>query len=532
MYMINYIKIHKIINIFLLSFVVISVFLIMMTGFAQAEDDYYQLEDGWKYTITNEIEVQNTSSEASRNIRITVPLINTDMPIYQQLLGEQFDPWPEEIITDSYGNREAVYIIPYLGAKQTITLKQSYLVINYGVKYTFNVTNITSAYSDDIDDIYLSPSSGIESNSAEVIAYAKEIAGTETNPYILARKAFADINLYLTYVQGENANKGALNALRTGEGVCEDYTDLFIAVMRALGIPARKQTGYIYLPYDYNTEPYFDNDTGWVNLNIMTHSWPEFYLQDIGWVACDPTFTYEVSVNGVLKKFVDWSYFANIPVSRDYIFFGSGHSSDSVQYSYTGGELQVSFDAKMAIGERYLPFNDIEGHWAKDSIVYLSEEGLIKGIGDGLFGVNEPVTRAQMAAILYRIFEPEAAALDIKDVKTSYWAYYEIAAVKNAGLMVGYLDGSFKPNQTLTRAEIAAILVRAFQLTATDDQVFFSDLGKSGWLWADQPIITLSNLRLASGVGDGLFKPEQTLTRAELAVFLANCLHYQASLAE
>ena len=502
------------------------IFLIMLGGFALADDQYYQIEDGWKYTVIHEVTVENTSSEAAYNVRVTVPLIDNTMPLYQDLLGEQLDPWPLKIITDEEGNRQAVYSIDYLPGKGSVTLKQSYLIMNYGIGYTFDVADISDTYSEDIDEKYLSPSTGIESDNAEIIAYAREIAGTETNPYILAKKAFADINLYLTYDDGENANQGALNALRTGEGVCEDYTDLFIAVMRALGIPARKQTGYIYLPYEYNTDPYFDNDTGMINLNIMTHSWPEFYLPDLGWVACDPTFTYQVNVNGEIKKFVDWSYFADIPAGRDYIFFSSGDAGGSVQYSYSGGNLEVSFDAQMYIGEKYLPFNDIKDHWAKDSIIYLSDMDLVAGLGDGLFGVNEPVTRAQMAVMLDRILDLETGALNINDVKASYWAASEIAAVKNAGLMVGYPDGTFRPDQTLSRAEIAVILVRAFELTANQNEVLFSDLGQSGWSWADQSIVTLSNLGLASGTGNGLFQPDKTLTRAEMAVFLTNALQY------
>lgn len=505
----------------------VGILLIACSSMAFSADSYYEKYNGWKYTVINQVKLVNDSAYPTRNIKVTVPLMDTAMPLYQDFLGEQLDPWPAKIITDANGHRQAVYNIPYLGAYQEKIIEQRYLVMNYSVKYNFEITKIADTYTENIDPVYLSSAPGIESDNPEIVAYAKQIAGAETNPYLIARKAFADINLYLTYKDGENANKGALNALHSGEGVCEDYTDLFIAVMRASGIPARKQIGYLHLPFQYNTEPYFNNTSGLFDLDIMTHSWPEFYLPGLGWVVADPTFTYEADISGEVRKFVDWSYFSNIPSGRNYIFTVGGDNVDqSVQYSSQGGSLKVSYDAMMYVGEKYQPYNDIDGHWAEESIVYLKDRGLISGVGNGLFGVSESVTRAQIAVLLQRIFRGEAGSLNFRDVPRDYWAAAEIAAAQKAGWLIGFPDGTYRPDKALTRAEIAAILVRAFKLEATSNMITFRDLGQYGWVWADQPIRTIANLGIAGGTGDGHFLPQKTATRAELAVFLAKTLKY------
>lgn len=168
-----------------------------------------------------------------------------------------------------------------------------------------------------------------------------------------------------------------------------------------------------------------------------------------------------------------------------------------------------------------LPFNDIKGHWAQDDILLLNELGLVSGFQDGSYGVNKKISRAEVAAIMARHMELPNATPTFKDVPKSLWAANQIGAVAEANVMNGFVDNTFKPTKIITRAEIASLLVRAYELegTATEN---FKDVPKKHWAY--EPISTLVEYGLVSGFSDHTFRPENQLTRAEFAAFLARVI--------
>ena len=93
---------------------------------------------------------------------------------------------------------------------------------------------------------YLTPSPGIESQDPLIIEKAEELTANETNPYYKAKKIFEFINRHMRYAEkeGDPANRGASEALKTGVGVCEDYANLMAALLRAAGIPGRAVAGW------------------------------------------------------------------------------------------------------------------------------------------------------------------------------------------------------------------------------------------------------------------------------------------------
>ncbi|MFD1929327.1 S-layer homology domain-containing protein [Sporosarcina siberiensis] len=164
-------------------------------------------------------------------------------------------------------------------------------------------------------------------------------------------------------------------------------------------------------------------------------------------------------------------------------------------------------------------------HWAKDSIQYLYKSDLIKGYPNGTFKPNNSLTRAEAASLIARTLKLTSTKPNpFKDVNEKNFAYNDIAAVAEKGIVIGREKGMFYPNGALTRAEMASILSRAFELTKTSNQSKqFSDVHSSHWAY--NAIVELVNSELTSGYPDGTFKPNNKITRAEFSVFLDKVLN-------
>ena len=127
-------------------------------------------------------------------------------------------------------------------------------------------------------------------------------------------------------------------------------------------------------------------------------------------------------------------------------------------------------------------YNDVkDGDWFCCAVSTLSKMGIIKGYEDGSFKPNDPISRAEFAAIAAR-FDPDGdkTPASFADV-TSHWAKDEISIAANHGWIKGYEDGSFKPDQKITRAETMTLVNRVLnRLPETKD-----DLHKDMKTWVD-----------------------------------------------
>ncbi|CEO06776.1 ZmpA/ZmpB/ZmpC family metallo-endopeptidase [Paraclostridium sordellii] len=138
-------------------------------------------------------------------------------------------------------------------------------------------------------------------------------------------------------------------------------------------------------------------------------------------------------------------------------------------------------------------FNDISNdYWAKNEVNYLASKGLFNGYEDGTFRPENPITRAEVATILVR------SNGDIKqkfkkvfpDIDDSHWASKYIEKAAELGYMLGYEDGSFKPDQVITRGETVVTLNRIYRnpcdLKETNNsKILFTDLDKNNWAYND-----------------------------------------------
>jgi hypothetical protein len=184
---------------------------------------------------------------------------------------------------------------------------------------------------------------------------------------------------------------------------------------------------------------------------------------------------------------------------------------------------QVSSELQALQDKAGPPFPDLKDHWAAGAVLTMKNRGIISGYPDGKFHPEDPVTRAAMAAMLARAknLEPDPGAAGFKDVPSGHWAAGPIGAVRAAGYMQGYPDGSLRPERGVNRAEAAAMLDKAFTPSGSAT-AGFKDIDDS--YWAAAAIRRMAGAGIISGYPDGTFRPDRVMSRAEAAAMLANVL--------
>ena len=138
----------------------------------------------------------------------------------------------------------------------------------------------------------------------------------------------------------------------------------------------------------------------------------------------------------------------------------------------------VSMNQAEAIASAYIvnpdaaniAFADVTNHWAKNFILGLSGQNLIQGFADGTFRPDTPMTRAQYASLIARAFNPASRrpGITFPDVPKDFWANSAIAQAYQAGFISGFPDGTFKPNQNVTRLQLVLSLVSGFGIPPGD----------------------------------------------------------------
>lgn len=159
--------------------------------------------------------------------------------------------------------------------------------------------------------------------------------------------------------------------------------------------------------------------------------------------------------------------------------------------------------------------------WAKDAVDYLVGKGAINGYEDGTFKPDQSIKRAEAAKILavtLGLTIDDNAKTDLKDAK-DHWASKYIAAIQkhNKDIISGYENGTFKPEATITRQEMAKMVVTAYNLKLDESAILdFTD--NNGW--GKDYINILASLGVVNGKSAGKFAPNASVTRAETPVFV------------
>jgi parallel beta-helix repeat protein len=173
-------------------------------------------------------------------------------------------------------------------------------------------------------------------------------------------------------------------------------------------------------------------------------------------------------------------------------------------------------------------FSDVTGHWAAAYIEALAERNVIGGFPDGTYRPNEPVTRAQFAAIVNAAFSPtpERSGVNFPDVRSDFWGNAAIQSAYRGNFLSGYPDATFRPNQQIPRVQALVSLSSGLKLPAGDTTALarYQDAGQI-------PAYATGAISAATQRGIVVnypnvqqLNPNQVATRADVAAFIYQAL--------
>ncbi len=174
-----------------------------------------------------------------------------------------------------------------------------------------------------------------------------------------------------------------------------------------------------------------------------------------------------------------------------------------------------------------ISFTDIASHWAENYIEEAVMKNIVNGYPNGTFRPDDPVTRAEFTVMLVGSLKLEGKGDGLKfsdHLQIGTWAERAVAQAVKAGIINGYEDGSFRPNAKITRAEMAVMLARAMNLQLSENpSTTFAD-DKDIPQWAKSSIEAIHQLEIINGRSGNRFVPKEFATRAEATVVLLRML--------
>jgi len=213
--------------------------------------------------------------------------------------------------------------------------------------------------------------------------------------------------------------------------------------------------------------------------------------------------------------------------THEYIYVGGTPTADG-----TGIEVYVNHLTTFVVvtpDESSATFEDLPSdHWAAGYVKILTTRGILKyGNVDGHFLPTAPVTRAEMAQISLLAFGIEipksVTSSMFTDIKTTDWFAPCVQTAGELGIIAGYDGGTFKPNAPVSRVEALRILLGSSGLSlSTDQPVSFKDVNLTAWY---APYLKLAlEKNIVKGYTSTVFKPANSISRAEIAVIVAKLL--------
>ena len=205
---------------------------------------------------------------------------------------------------------------------------------------------------------------------------------------------------------------------------------------------------------------------------------------------------------------------------------GTGGGSGGSSGGSSGGNYTATPGVQTPSSEKNeLPFSDISTHWAKNEITELSAKKIINGFDDGTFRPDFNCTRAEFVTIIVNAFNLTGGGeILYNDIQTGAWYTSAIAAAAQTGVINGYPDGGFHPEDKITREEAAVVIYRLLNFLGlnTDGNMEFSDSSQISD-FAKEAVGKLGGAGIVSGTDTG-FEPKEYITRAQTVKIIWNIL--------
>ena len=172
-----------------------------------------------------------------------------------------------------------------------------------------------------------------------------------------------------------------------------------------------------------------------------------------------------------------------------------------------------------------LAATDTNGHWAESTINKWTASGYISGYPDGTFRPNNAISRAEFVTLANKAFSYNVpTSISFKDLDTSHWAYSEIQKGVSAGYIKGDAAGTFRPGAAVTRQEAAVMMAQIKQLQQNANSALSYTDYNSIANWAKPYVGAVSNVKIMQGFPNGAFRPQTSMTRAEAVTALENAI--------
>lgn len=172
-------------------------------------------------------------------------------------------------------------------------------------------------------------------------------------------------------------------------------------------------------------------------------------------------------------------------------------------------------------------FSDIAGHWAEQEMIKMYNAGIVKGT-DGKALPNESITRAEFATLLVNALGLTASSpMTFADANPDAWYYEPLSKAVHAGLLKGYSADRVGPNDTITREQMATMVYAAMKMKGvpinTLNELSFKDKDEIA-AWAREAVVATNAAGIINGFPDGTFDPRGQATRAQAIVMISKLM--------
>jgi len=279
----------------------------------------YDVSSAFSGQLTQTIQLENPTYQEISGGRLFVPLMMNDTFHQYAVLDDLTSTsGSSTIVNDVYGNTYICWNNLTLWPGQNFTVTLSYQVLSFGIHCLINSDSIVNYDRNSLVYAkYTQPDELVQSNASEIVSKAQSITEGAANFHDEVFKIYSYVTSHMHYTS-EVEERGALWALANGTGDCSEYSCLFVALCRAVGIPARLDVGFGFRPSEEST--------------VEGHMWAEYYLQNYGWVQVDPTWNLFDSIDErhlvTLKSIPEIMPYANY-----YFNFTNGPNSEEVKNS-------------------------------------------------------------------------------------------------------------------------------------------------------------------------------------------------------